>query len=110
MGFKENLKIELEYSGMYVKQLASQSGVNKFSLDKYLCGKAIPNIETAVKIANTLGVSVEYLVTGKETSKKPVRSLKGTPLRIGQLAEQLDAEKQEFAFEFMRWLVGLKGK
>jgi len=110
MGFKENLKSELEYSGMFVKQLASKSGVNKFSLDKYLCGKAIPNIETAVKIANALGVSVEYLVTGKETSKKAVRSLKGTPLRIGQLAEQLDAENQDFALEFMRWLVGLKGK
>ena len=111
MGFKENLKSELEYSGMLVKELAAKSDVNKWNIDNYLNKREQkPTIETAVKIAQALGVSVEYLVTGEETSKSAVQSLNKTSRLIGQLAEQLDAEKREFALEFMRWLVGLKGK
>ena len=111
MGFRENLKSELEYSGMLVKELAAESGVNKWNIDNYLNSREqLPSVDTAVKIAQALGVSVEYLVTGEETTKSTVQNLSKTSRLIGQLAEQLDAEKREFALEFMRWLVGLKGK
>jgi len=65
MGFKENLKSELAYQGMPVKQLSELSGVNKRTIDSYLRfnGKT-PSVENAVKIARALCVSVEYLVTG----------------------------------------------
>ena len=67
MAFKENLKIELDYKGMKVKELAFSSGVNKRTLDQYLSSAAkMPSAENAVKIATALGVSVEYLVTGKD--------------------------------------------
>ena len=33
MGFKENLKAELSYSGMLVKELADQAGVKKHTID-----------------------------------------------------------------------------
>ncbi len=70
MGFKENLKTELDFKGMKVKELAFYSGVNKRTIDQYLSSAAkMPSAENAVKIANALGVSVEYLVTGK-TNKK----------------------------------------
>lgn len=70
MGFKENLKLELDYKGMKVKELAFYSGVNKRTLDQYLSSAAkMPSAENAVKIANALGVTVEYLVTGKEKSE-----------------------------------------
>lgn len=66
MGFKENLKIELNYKDMTVKELAFASGVNKRTIDQYLSSAAkMPSAENAVKIAAALGVSVEYLVTGK---------------------------------------------
>jgi len=110
MGFKENLKSELEFKGMLVKELAAKSGVNKYSLDKYLCGKGKPDIHKGVKIAQALGVSVEYLVTGKEATTNTVQNLSKTSRLIGQIAEQLDVEKREFALEFMRLLAGVKGK
>ncbi|MCL2832452.1 MAG: helix-turn-helix transcriptional regulator [Treponema sp.] len=70
MGFKENLKSELEYSGMLVKELAAKSGVNKFSIDNYLNARGqIPSVEIAVRIAQALDVSVEYLVLGKEANQ-----------------------------------------
>ena len=67
MGFKENLTIELDYKGMIVKELAYLSGVNKRTIDQYLSSAAkMPSAENAVKIASALGVTVEYLITGKK--------------------------------------------
>jgi len=67
MGFKENLKEQLIYSGMYVKELATQSGIKKQTIDSYLnVNASVPSAEAAVAIARALGVSVEYLVTGHE--------------------------------------------
>ena len=68
MGFKENLKSELQYTGMTVRELSEKSGVNKQTIDNYLSThSSMPSAESAVKIANVLGVSVEYLVTGKDS-------------------------------------------
>ncbi|WP_038074598.1 helix-turn-helix domain-containing protein [Treponema sp. C6A8] len=70
MGFKENLKEELSYQGILVKELAEKSGVPKGTIDHYLAEKCTaPIAENAVKIAQALEVSVEYLVTGKEKNK-----------------------------------------
>jgi transcriptional regulator with XRE-family HTH domain len=75
MGFRENLKNELAYSGMLVKELSVKSGVNKHTIDKYLredCSK--PSAELAIRIADALEVSVEYLISGRthETKKLPL--------------------------------------
>jgi len=54
---------------MLVKELAAQSGISKSTLDNYLGVRGyMPSAEAAVKIAQALGVSVEYLVTGEENS------------------------------------------
>jgi len=106
MGFKENLKLELAYSGMLVKELAAKSGVNKYSLDNYLNARGqIPSVEAGLKIAKALGVSVEYLVTGNDCkrvdeSEKPNHDV----LIITQLAGQLNDEKRKFIIDFMKWL------
>jgi len=68
MGFRENLKQELSFNGMLVKELAAATGVPKRALDTYLLSTnaSMPPADTAVKIARALGVSVEYLVAGEE--------------------------------------------
>ena len=67
MGFKENLKSELIYTGILVKELSATTGIKKHTLDNYLnTHNSLPNAEAAVKIARALGVSVEYLVTGTD--------------------------------------------
>jgi len=71
MGFKENLKSELTYSGMLVKELATLSGVNKRSIDNYLnTHNCMPSADAAVRIAAVLGVTVEYLITGQVNQEK----------------------------------------
>ena len=80
MSFKENLKSELSYQNMLVKELASLSGISKHTLDNYLCIRGyMPSADVAVKIARALGVSVEYLVTGEENS--PDKSSLGPEIR-----------------------------
>ena len=70
MSFKENLKNELVYQGIFVKELSAKSGVSKRTLDNYLRAKeSQPTAENAVKIAQALGVTVEYLVTGTMPDK-----------------------------------------
>jgi transcriptional regulator with XRE-family HTH domain len=74
MGFRENLKQEMAYLDMPVKQLAALSGVKPQTIASYLGSRAkIPSVNAAVQIAQALGVSVEYLVTGKEpaATQKP---------------------------------------
>ncbi|GHV91944.1 transcriptional regulator [Spirochaetia bacterium] len=69
MGFGENLKSELAYRDMLVKELSALSGLSRHTIDNYLNVRGhIPTAENAVKIAQVLGVSVEYLVTGQEKS------------------------------------------
>lgn len=70
MSFRDNLKFELDYQNILVKELAERSGINKRTLDNYLREKATqPPVDIAYKIANVLGVSMEYLVTGKNRTK-----------------------------------------
>ena len=65
--FRENLRDELNFQGMTVKELSSKTGIIKGTLDNYLgVRESIPPADIAVKIANALNVSVEFLVTGKE--------------------------------------------
>lgn len=65
MGFKENLKAELDYQGIFVKELADKSGISKKTIDHYLISSPRePLVTNAVAIARALGVTVEYLVSG----------------------------------------------
>jgi len=65
--FSRRLRSEIEYIGLNQKEFAAKAGINKRALDTYLrTQQSMPPADTAVKIASALGVSVEYLVTGKE--------------------------------------------
>lgn len=69
MSFKENLKDELKYQDIKVKELADKTGIPKRTIDHYLTENSyMPSADNAVKIAQALHVSVEYLVTGEDIS------------------------------------------
>ena len=68
--FSQRLRSEIEYIGLNQKEFAAKAGIKKRALDAYLWAQqSIPPADTAVKIAAALGLSVEYLVTGKETRR-----------------------------------------
>ncbi len=76
MGFAENLRNELDYQDIEIKELSQKTGISKNTLDKYLSGrKSQPGVENAVKIAQALGVSVEYLVCNPTNSESEILML-----------------------------------
>ena len=71
MSFKENLRDEMEFQDVKTKELSEKTGLSVNTIRNYINGhNALPNVEAAVKIAQALDVSVEYLVTGG-TEKTP---------------------------------------
>lgn len=68
--FKDNLKAQIEYKGMIIKELAAKAGISKRTIDTYVDSRAvIPNAEIAVRLAKALDTTVEYLVTGNENDE-----------------------------------------
>ncbi|MDR2922123.1 MAG: helix-turn-helix domain-containing protein [Treponema sp.] len=106
MGFKENLKTELVNADIRVKELAELSGVKKQTIDSYLREDSYtPSAVAAVNIAMALGVSVEYLVMGKETQKGKSLSPLYYELRpLIQSLEQLSREDRKIVIDNARSL------
>ena len=102
MGFKENLKEQLGFSGMYVKDLAALSGVKKQTIDSYLnVNSCMPSADAAVAIAQALGVSVEYLVTGKEIKKKTVQ-YNVEAKTVAEITTQMEAKNRRMAVTIIK--------
>jgi len=113
MGFGEHLKGELEYRGMPVKELANATGIPKRTIDKYLLANgAMPSAGNAVAIARTLGVTVEYLVAGREAPppKAPRLSLSPEMRSIADIVEPLPYEKRKIVEKTVAELAGLLRK
>lgn len=103
MRFRENLKAELTYQGILVKELSAKTGISKRTLDNYLREKgSMPPADYAVLIAKALNTSVEYLVTG-ETSSNSDSQLKKYLLLFSQLSKN----DQDF---FIRLMEGILRK
>jgi len=65
--FSKRLFSEIDYIGLNRKEFAAKVGIKKRALDAYLGPQqSMPPADIAVKIASVLGISVEYLITGKE--------------------------------------------
>ena len=73
MSFWERLKQEIKEKNTTQAWLAATTGVSFGTLRKWLTNKTMPNADQAVAIARALGVTVEYLVTGTDSSDPWVR-------------------------------------
>ena len=90
MSFRENLREAIDLSGLEQKELAHKANISLRNIENYLRENAsIPSADKAVQIAQVLGVTVEYLVTGKETQDKSSARSMETTNEIQQLMELL---------------------
>jgi transcriptional regulator with XRE-family HTH domain len=83
---------------MLVKELAHATGIPKKTLDNYLLTNGtMPSAENAVAIAHTLGVTVEYLVTGRKIQSGKVSHTPLSPemMSIANYVEPLSYEKRQ---------------
>jgi transcriptional regulator with XRE-family HTH domain len=104
--FRKNLREELDYQGMTVKELALKSLVAKGALDSYL-GKqgSMPPADAALRIAAALGVTVEYLIKGEENRQdKAVSFFNPRKRLILRIFDELDSKDQKLALDFVKLL------
>ena len=68
--FWQRVDEELDFIGKNRTYLAKKCGFSLANIGKGIKLGSTPSADTAVKIAKELGVSVEYLVTGQDSSLK----------------------------------------
>lgn len=66
MAFGENLKKRREALGITTAELAESALIAQQQISKYEAGISLPTVIVAAKMAERLGVTVEYLVNGEE--------------------------------------------
>ena len=69
--FWERVVDELDFLGITRTYLATTCNFSLTNIGQGIKLGSTPSAETAVKIAQVLGVSVEYLVNGTENTKSP---------------------------------------
>lgn len=102
--FWDNLKSELDYQGISIKELASKAGLQQQSIYNAITRKTLPNLETACKIAKVLNVSVEYLYSGNGYS-----GLSDEELGLLIYYRKLNKEKQQVIKQMLTALSSLSG-
>jgi len=105
--FKQILREELDFQGLTVKELAVKSEVAKGAIDSYLGKQAsMPPADTAARIANALGVTVEYLLNGQDNDRESTTPFFSSPGKrtLLRLFDELLPEDQKFTIEFVRLL------
>jgi len=105
--FRQILREELDYQGLTVKELAAKAEVAKGAIDSYLGKQAsMPPADTAAKIANALGVTVEYLLNGHDEKKETVMPIFSSPKKrsLLRIFDELSSEDQKLALDFVKLL------
>lgn len=85
-----------EAKGWNQSELADESGVSRVMIGKYERGQAVPSIDAAKKIADALGVSLDYLVGEGTNSKFDKKTLKRF-----QDIEHLEDNKKQIVFDLI---------
>ena len=99
--FWERVVDELDYLGITRTYLATTCNFSLTNIGQGIKLGSTPSAETAVKIAEVLGVSVEYLVDGTEPAKNPTaKQAEQNQLRLYrkyhdliEKCEKLDSDK-----------------
>ena len=86
MTFWERLDSEVEKNSSR-KEIAIKAGIAANTISMWGARRNFPTADVAVKIAESLGVSVEYLVSGKDASGLPVRVL-GIARNLATLSDE----------------------
>jgi len=105
--FRQILREELDYQGLTVKELSAKSEVPKGAIDSYLGKQAsMPPADTAARIANALGVTVEYLLNGQDNDRESTTPFFSNPGKrtLLRIFDELLLEDQKLALNFVKLL------
>lgn len=89
-----------ERARLSITQLANRSGIDYMQISRYERGQTLPSLDTAIRIARVLNVSLDELVTGSEPPEPPAFA----NARLFERMRELDAlppERQEIALRLL---------
>jgi len=89
--------------GLTQTALGQRLGVSKRAIAHYESGPTIPPIDILGRLANTLGVTVSYLL-GESTLKKADGDIKPAYRRLIETMERLSPKQQKMIFEMVEGL------
>lgn len=81
--------------GMTQTKLAAQAEINRAQYNRYEKGETTPSIETLSKIAEALGISIDYLAEGKEENAAIANFKDRDLLEMFKQVENFSEKKKE---------------
>lgn len=100
MSIKERLRETMDAKGLTIKALSELSKIPYRSLQNYLRGEREPNTEALVALSTHLGISIDWLLTGKgeavgvekEQAANQEQHYNQSDLKLLELLNQLEPE------------------
>ena len=83
-----------------ITQLAERSGVDYMQISRYEKGQSLPSLDTAVRLANVLEVSLDELAARTESPEPPTFRNARLFERMREL-DRLPRERQELALRIL---------
>ena len=99
--FKERLTEELNYQGLSNKEFAQKVGINIGTLGMYLYRGSIPAADIAVKMAQALNTTAEYLVLGTDKNVPVARTSTKSDWQKKEINTILNALSQKQLTHFL---------
>lgn len=96
----ENIRAALLAKGINQNQLAEAASVSNVTISRYMSGARTPGTEELYRMAKVLGVSMEYLLTGRQdpetewqvraqNAEKKLAEMKNLVAKLGSLTKDL---------------------
>jgi transcriptional regulator with XRE-family HTH domain len=109
MGFRDNLREIMDFLDMGQKELAAKTGLSLKTIENYVKkDSSIPSADKAVLIAQALGVTVEYLVTGKKNAKNSAAEIQTGNKEIIDILQKLNNYNYEVITSIAKMLLNLQ--
>ena len=111
MSFRDNLRETLDFIGMEQKELSSKTGLSLKTIENYVKkDSSVPSADKAVLIAQALGVTVEYLTTGKKTKNPETPAIPPQHKEITDIVSKLNKYNYEVITSIAKTLLNLQTK
>ena len=111
MSFRENLRETLDFIDMEQKELAAKTGISLKTIENYVKkDSSIPSADKAVLIARALGVSVEYLISGKKPEKTEILAVQPKYKEVIDILSKLSNYNYKIIVSMAKTLIDLQAE
>jgi transcriptional regulator with XRE-family HTH domain len=111
MSFRDNLRETLDFLGMEQKELAAKTGLSLKTIENYVKkDSSVPSADKAVLIAQALGVTVEYLISGKKPKKTDTPTIQPKTKEAIDTISKLNKYNYEVIVSVAKTLLNLQNK